>query len=76
MKKMKSLGKALSKNEQRNVIGGLQAPKKAPCTCVDMTVEYACGKTCRDAATNCFGPTICVGHGGTSVADFDCTDCG
>jgi hypothetical protein len=77
MKKMQSLGKALTKTEQRNVIGGLAVKYKLECGCDDNLLHWSyCETTCALAATTCFA--ACAPYGNTepvAILTTTCTTC-
>jgi hypothetical protein len=76
MKKMQSLGKVLSKNEQKSVIGGLMTPRVVECICDDGLHHWSgCGTTCQLAAATC--TTACAPYGNTEpvVLFLTCTAC-
>ena len=73
---MQSLGKSLSKNEQRNVIGGLRTPRIVECICDDGLHHWSnCGSTCALAGATC--TAACAPYGNTEpvILIGTCTAC-
>jgi hypothetical protein len=75
MKKMQSLGKRLSKSEQKNVVGGFFPPFfQATCRCTNGMVEHTCrSASCPGAQLDCYDPAICATNGGLNSVDPGCT---
>lgn len=75
MKKIQSLGKTLTKEEQRQVNGGLLTARQGTCGCADGTIEYSCGTNCAQAQTYCTTFNFCSTHGGLDWIGLTCTAC-
>ncbi len=75
MKKDQIPGKRLTKDEQRQVIGGAFTNKKTGCICFidDSFHESGCKPTCFEAQQDCYN--VCEALGGPVEILGFCSDC-
>ncbi len=75
MKKKQNLGKALTKTEQKEILGGKRLGQQATCHCDDGYTYLTCGSNCAQAKDHCVDfSAYCDGHGGFLLAT-GCVEC-